>query len=521
VKKWLSVGCVLILMMSGCTNDEKEQGSAKENDTEDVSVTEEGGEEDTTVAPPVISSARGKKIGYHNPIISHHFGADPYVISHDGRVYMYMTYDQLEYDGAGNIKENSYGSIQQLAVISSADLVNWQDHGVIDAAGPTGAAKWATQSWAPAVAKKTINGQEQFFIYFANNASGIGVLTSDSPTGPFIDPIGEPLVSFETPGVEGVTWLFDPAVLVDEDQSAYLYFGGGIPEDTFEMPNTARVIQLGEDMTSVTGEATMIPAPFMFESAGINKYQGTYYYSYSTNFYDGERPEGSPGAGEIAYMTSDSPMGPFEYQHPILKNPGHFFDVGGNNHQVIFDFNDQWYIAYHAQTLAKDMEAVVGYRSPHINALMFNEEGAIEEVTANYEGVDQLQAFDPYQTVPAETFAWQAQIETTPSDEATTGVYVDAIESGDWLAVSDVDFYDGATLVKARVKPLASGKMELRSGSVDGDVVGELTFDGSLNEWVDLEATVNIPKGVTDLYFIFYSEADTDVVMFDTWSFHQ
>ena len=37
------------------------------------------------------------------------------------------------------------------------------------------------QFLAPAVAHKTINGKEKFFLYFANGGSGIGVLTSDSP----------------------------------------------------------------------------------------------------------------------------------------------------------------------------------------------------------------------------------------------------------------------------------------------------------------------------------------------------
>ena len=30
---------------------------------------------------------------------------------------------------------------------------------------------------------KVINGKDKFFLYFANGASGIGVLTADSPIG--------------------------------------------------------------------------------------------------------------------------------------------------------------------------------------------------------------------------------------------------------------------------------------------------------------------------------------------------
>ena len=108
------------------------------------------------------------------------------------------------------------------------------------AGAESGAARWAMNSWAPCTAWKTINGQDKFFLYFANSGGGIGVLTADSPVGPFTDPIGKALVSRKTPTCDSVTWLFDPAVLVDEDGSAYLYFGGGVPEGKQADPGTAR-----------------------------------------------------------------------------------------------------------------------------------------------------------------------------------------------------------------------------------------------------------------------------------------
>ena len=38
----------------------------------------------------------------------------------------------------------------------------------VNAVGSNGAAKWASNSWAPTAAHKTINGKEKFFIYFIN-----------------------------------------------------------------------------------------------------------------------------------------------------------------------------------------------------------------------------------------------------------------------------------------------------------------------------------------------------------------
>jgi beta-xylosidase len=40
-----------------------------------------------------------------------------------------------------------------------------------------------------------------------------------------------------------VKWLFDPGVFIDDDDQAYLYFGGG-------GPGNARVFRLNSDMIS-------------------------------------------------------------------------------------------------------------------------------------------------------------------------------------------------------------------------------------------------------------------------------
>lgn len=260
---------------------------------------------------------------------------------------------------------------------------------------------------------------------------------SDNPIGPWEDPLGKPLISRSTPGVDGVVWLFDPAVLIDDDGKAYIYFGGGVPEGKEDMPNTGRVMRLGDDMVSVVGEAITIPAPFMFEASGINKINGIYYYTYCSNFFSGPRPQGSPPAGEIAYMISSSPLGPWNYKGSILKNPGHFFQVGGNNHHSLFEYQGNWYIIYHAQTVAKDMGIPKGYRSPHINQVFFDDDGTIQEVIADYQGVSQHKTLNPYTRVQAETFAWGAGIMTKPvSDDEPWQRALTDIENGDWIALS-------------------------------------------------------------------------------------
>ncbi|MBO4398673.1 MAG: family 43 glycosylhydrolase, partial [Lachnospiraceae bacterium] len=125
-----------------------------------------------------------KKPGEHNPLMTQRFGADPYALVYNGRIYIYMTADVIETNEDGSPKPNSYQKINKINVLSSDDMVNWTDHGSIFAAGDEGAAKWGGNSWAPAAACKEIDGKMKFFLYFANSGNGIGVLSADSPVGP-------------------------------------------------------------------------------------------------------------------------------------------------------------------------------------------------------------------------------------------------------------------------------------------------------------------------------------------------
>jgi len=526
-KLWIVAAIVLtaaavllvILTYEPAIGDRIEDNSAATHEEETMIDTE-----DDIVDTFILNQAMAKFPPRGNPLVSHKFGADPYALVFEDRVYLYMTADALEYDDAGEVKDNTYGKINKLTVISSDDLMNWTDHGEIPVAGSQGAAKWATQSWAPAVVHKVINDQDKFFLYFANNASHIGVLTSDSPTGPWTDPIGKPLITRETPGVAGVHWLFDPAVLVDDDGRAYIYFGGGVPEGKHEKPDTARVMELGEDMISVLDEAVVIPAPFMFENNGIHKLNGTYYYTYCSNFFNGVRPEGSPGGGEIAYMVSDHPMGPWTYKGTILRNPGVFFGVGGNNHHAIFEFQDNWYIAYHAQTVSKAMGVAKGYRSTHLNEVFFEEDGSIRAITANYDGVEQVKRFDPYVRTEAVTFGWNAGILTELSEvDGESVMIVTDIDSGDWIGISKADFgTNEASAFSATVKLTdGEGVIELRLDRPDGELIGSLAVSsgGNGNGWTTLSTEVSTAAGIHDLFLVFKGKPETKLFNLLNWQF--
>ena len=472
-------------------------------------------------ADPVIVY---KKAENHNPVMVQRFGADPWALVYGDRVYLYMTGDEPVYNAGEKPKTNDYSNITTLRVLSSDDLVNWTDHGSVRAAGGTGAAKWATNSWAPCAAWKNIDGQDRFFLYFANSGGGIGVLTSDSPTGPFTDPIGKPLVSRNTPTCASVTWLFDPAVLVDEDGSAYLYFGGGVPEGKQADPGTARVAKLGADMISLDGDPVTISPPWLFEDSGINRFGDTYVYSYCSNF--SVPAAGSPqgfSSGEIVYMTSGSPTGPFTYAGRVLKNPGSFFGVGGNNHHCMFSFRGEWYITYHAATLDKAMGWNAGYRSVFVDRLELTEEGLPAPSKGTISGVKQLKALDPFAAIPGATAVSMAGVTTELANredrKAGTGAMAAVSTTpGGWVAAAGADFGPkGASFVRVTARSEVPARIEVIPDNAEGEPAAVLEIPACDT---DTEITAELAVPLNGMHDIFFRLTERGTALLE-WQFRQ
>lgn len=458
-----------------------------------------------------------KKIGNANPVMTQRFGADPYALVYKDRVYLYMTGDDFSYNEAGEIQENNYANIYTINVISSSDLVNWTDHGSVYAASKKGAATWGTNSWAPAAACREINGKMKFFLYFANGGNGIAVLSADSPTGPFTDPIQKPLVSRETPHCASVTWLFDPAVLMDGEET-YLYFGGGVPSpEQAANPGTARVAKLGRDMISLDGEPQVIEnVSYLFEDSGINKINGKYVYSYCSNFsvpWDKKEELGFE-SGEIVTMEADAPMGPFRQQKGILKNPEAFFGVGGNNHHCMFEFKEQWYMAYHARILEREMGVLKGYRSTNIDRVTISEDGTIAPIQGTEKGVAQVGTLNPYERQMASTMAVMAGICTAPYGEDSVrygsgDMIVTGISTGSFMGVYGALFdTKEAQEIEFEVRGTKQGKIYVCLDAPTGEVIAEAALmPDSAEEFQTVTAELAAPiTGIHDIFFVFEGE---------------
>ncbi|MEU1479120.1 family 43 glycosylhydrolase [Streptomyces sp. NPDC005760] len=275
--------------------------------------------------------------------------ADPNIVRFGDTFYLYPTTDGFE--GWSGTQFKAY---------SSTDLVHWKDHGVILDLGPD--ISWAdSRAWAPTIAEK----DGKYYFYFCADAN-IGVAVSDSPTGPFKDALGQPLLK----AGQFSGQMIDPAVFTDDDGQAYLYWGNG----------HAYVAPLNADMTSLdlTKMKDITPSGYN-EGSFVIKRNGTYYLMWSENDTRDENYR-------VAYATGPSPTGPWTKRGVILEKDLSLGIKGPGHHSVVHVPNtDDWYIAYHRFAMPGGDGT---HRETTIDKLEFDADGLIKKVVPTLTGVD-------------------------------------------------------------------------------------------------------------------------------------
>ena len=498
----------------------------------------------------------------NNPLLTNSYACDPYAMEYNGRLYVYMTNDTQQYEATNREGANTYGHIQSMHIISTDDMVNWTDHGVYQIAGENGICNWAGCCWAPCAVHKTVDGKEKFYIYFTNGGWQIGVVSADSPTGPFVDVKGEALVTTDITSSNPL----DPAAFIDDDGTAYLTYGSGT--------DGARIRKLNADMISFAEEEVNIGAPYMNEDSGINKIGDTYYYSYCT---DWEKHEDADYCS-IAYMTAPAATGPYTYQKAILPNCGTVFGVDGNNHHSIVEFQGKYYMFYHTMVLETDLDCDLGYRSTHVNELTINADGSINVVNQDRNGVNAIKNLNPYTLQSGCTYANSAGMQAehmefvivpkayTAPDDTTKAEYtelksyydsnpdyfrislskgelkddqvrkdhwfyfrldngarMEAVASPDnyrysWSKVKNADFGDTAPAAfeaNFTCTPGQTATIRVCADSLDGKIIAESEIIPDTEGKASISVPADAITGIHDLYF----EFDGGVYSFDDWTF--
>jgi hypothetical protein len=315
------------------------------------------------------------------PLVTHIYTADPSAHVFNGKIYIYPSHD-IE-SGTPEDDLGSHFDMRDYHILSmDSPEGRVTDNGV---ALDIKDVPWAKrQLWAPDAAFK--NGT--YYLYFpakdSSNIFRIGVATSTSPTGPF---------KAEPRPIEG-SFSIDPAVFTDTDGSTYMYFGGiwggqlqkwqrgtfdssyGQEPAAAELALSPKVAKLSADMLHFDGGIKDVQLvnkdgkPLMagdhdrrfFEAAWMHKFNGKYYFSYSTG-----------DTHFIAYAIGDNPYGPFTYQG-VLLNPVQ----GWTNHHSIVEFKGKWYLFYHDTELSGKTHL----RNIKVTELKHRPDGTIETITA-------------------------------------------------------------------------------------------------------------------------------------------
>ncbi len=315
------------------------------------------------------------------PLVKNIYTADPSAHVFNGKIYIYPSHDvesNIPFDDLG-----SHFAMEDYHVLSmdtpESEAI---DHGC---ALHVNDVPWAEkQMWAPDAAEK----DGVYYLFFPAKAHDgifrIGVAKSDSPTGPF------------TPEPEAIknSFSIDPAVYRDDDGSYYMYFGGiwggqlqrwrtgvfeangegplvHLPEDN-EPALCPKIAKLTDDLLQFAEEPKDVLIvddagnPLLngdndnrfFEASWLHKYNGKYYFSYSTG-----------DTHYICYAVGDNPYGPFTYKGRILEPV-----VGWTSHHSIAEFEGKWYLFYHDSSLS---EGVTHLRSVKVTPIEYDDQGNI------------------------------------------------------------------------------------------------------------------------------------------------
>ena len=409
------------------------------------------------------------------------------------------------------------------------DLSDWREEGVIfrktddpDNHDPIG------YLYAPDVAKGPDGRYYLYYFYTGGKKrkASIRVAVCDEPAGHYR--------FYGSIDLKDKHYLpFDPAVLVDDDERVWLYYGSAFqgPQDFLRVKGGA-VIEIDRDMKTPIGKPKMTaPSPAhqkgtgfeghpFFEASSIRKIDGKYYFVYSSML-----------SHELCYAISDRPDGPFQYGGTVVSNR----DIGlqakqtpvapmGNNHGGLVQIQDQWYVFYHRQTQGRSFA-----RQGCAEKITIREDGSIPQVEITSCGLNAgpLGAEGTYNAAYACNLISTRKNrpcveEETVAKESVS--FVQGLGNEDTIGFKYFKF-EGKTSLRvtwrvslAGIEGLramnpasihVSGKLEIRT-RLDGPVLAELQIKGSAGDWESKEGSF-VAQGTYPLYLTWRGKGRIDL----------
>jgi len=467
------------------------------------------------------------------PLFQTKYTADPSPLVVGDTLFLYTSHDASPEDIPDLNEKNAAGFFMYDWLLwSTTDMVNWTEHGAVASLKEFAWRSRDNGAWAI----QTVERAGKYYLYAPLHGHGIGVLVSDSPYGPFKDPLGQPLV-WQKEHWDDI----DPSVFTDDNGQAYMYWGN---------PQTY-CIKLNEDMISTQGDILVlnpkdgVMRPVKEEGAktdlrvpysqkagwAVKHYQeGPWFYKRNGKYYLSYATTCCPEA--LGYAMSNSPTGPWEWKNYIMRPT----ERDRGNHPGICDFKGHSYVFGQDYDLMH-LETFVHHerRSVSASEITYKSDGTIEELPywLDQQPLKQLQWLNPYQRVEAETMNWGFGLKSAKMGIENTGVvkdmpestgkrnmYVFDLDNGEYIRLRGVDFGEqSAKSFAVTAAATGTATVTLHLDSQDGPVIATAVIKptGSLEKYRDFTAKVKEAKGVHDLY-ISFSSVQGDVRL-DCWQF--
>ena len=404
-----------------------------------------------------------------NPVVEGVGLTDPKIRIYDNHAYLYATHDAVPGSKRFIMKD--------WWVWASDDLVNWKLVSVLKPE-QTYYKKPENSCWAT----DAIRHNGHYYFYFSRGSKEIGVVESDSPSGPWHDPLGKPLIAAgSTP-----TTARDPAILQTPDGATYIVFGcwdyyiARLNDDMVSLAETPRKLEVSPKMGPY-GPGKLDDKPFLFER------NGKYYLSWG-----------------CYYAISDNLYGPYKYVDTIIHKDrvepifqkGLTFD----RHGSFFELYNQWYFICNDQSWPG---SCAHYRDSVMSYVHFRDNGEIEPIYINRIGVGE---YDAGQIIQAANYFRGAGVSQKESPDG--GFEVRNIHDGTVLEYPNVANVPANAMMSIRVANGNSekGMIEIHAGSADGPLLGqcEIPGDGNWTQYQTISCPLKNEFGTLDLHLVFH-----------------
>ena len=321
---------------------------------------------------PTISICQAKKgksdKTSNNPIIKGWY-ADPEAMVFGDQYWLFPTFSA------------QYEDQVFLDAFSSKDLIHWEKHNkVID----TSTIKWAKQAlWAPSIIEK----KNRYYLFFSandlqkvggpywnennsiNHYGGIGIAVADSPSGPYKDYLGKPLVGQFYNNAQPI----DQFVFKDIDDSYYMFYGGWKHCNMAQLNNnfTGFIPWSNNQLFKEITPDGYVEGPFVFKRKNI------YYFMWSEGSWTND-------SYKVAYAIAEKVTGPYMRIGTIMESDNNIATGAGHNSVINIPNTDQWYMVYHRRPIPSEGR---DHRVICIDKLEVNQDNTIKQVKMTFRGV--------------------------------------------------------------------------------------------------------------------------------------